>query len=270
MSRKDDRFRQRYGPWALVAGASEGLGAEFARQIAARGVHLVLVARRPEPLADRARALSAEFGVEAVPVSLDLSASDVWERLAPALADRDVGLLVYNAAASLIGPFLDQALADQLRIVATNCRTPLVLTHELGRRMAARRRGGIVLVTSMAGRQGAPHVVAYGASKAFQLVLGEGLWEELGAHGVDVLAACAGATRTPAYLATNPDEAGLFKPKAMPVEPVVAEALAALGRTPSTVTGRFNRFAAFVLGRVLPRSAAVRAMGRGARALYDR
>ena len=131
MSGRDDRFVERYGPWAVVAGASEGLGAEFARQVAARGLNVALVARRAAPLLEHARALTADYGVETIPVSLDLAEDDVWERLAAALGDRPVGLLVYNAAASLIGPFLEQYLEDKLRIIATNCRTTLATPPRL-------------------------------------------------------------------------------------------------------------------------------------------
>jgi len=265
----DERFRAKYGPWAIVAGASEGLGAEFARQLAARGLHVALVARRPEPLRERADALAREHGVETLAVPLDLAGSDVWPRLAEAIGRRDVGLLVYNAAASLVGPFLGQRLEDKLRVVDTNCRTPIVLCHELGQRLAARGRGGVLLVTSLAGRQGTALVAAYGASKAFQLVLGEALWDELRANGVDVVAACAGATDTPGYQASQP-RAGTFASGKMAPEAVVREALAALGRGPSMVAGHANRATAFLLGRLLPRAAAVRLMGRGTRALYER
>lgn len=269
MTNRDAEFRARYGPWAVIAGASEGLGAEFAAQLAARGLHLVLVARREGPLRERAAALALAHGVETLALPLDLAAPDVWPQLAAALGDREVGLLVYNAAASLIGPFVEQDLAAKLRILDTNCRTPLVLCHELGRRLAARGRGGILLMTSMAGRQGTALVATYAATKAFQLVLGEALWDELRAAGVDVVAPCAGATSTPAYLSTNP-RAGTFASRAMPPGPVVTEALAALGRGPSAVTGRANRATAFVLGRVLPRALAVRLMGWGTRSLYAR
>jgi hypothetical protein len=265
--RDDARFRAKYGPWAVVAGASEGLGAEFARQLAARGLHVALVARRPQPLQERAAALATVYGVETLPIPLDLAAPDVWPRLCAALGDRDVGLLVYNAAASLVGPFLGQPLEDKLRIVDTNCRTPIVLCHALGERLAARGRGGLLLVTSLAGRQGTALVATYGASKGFQLVLGEALWDELRESGVDVVAACAGATDTPGYQASRP-RPGTFASRAMAPEPVVREALAALGRGPSMVAGRANRATAFLLGRLLPRAAAVRLMGRGTRALY--
>ena len=104
----------------------------------------------------------------------------------------------------MVGRFLDQSLDDKLRILDVNCRGPLILTHELGTAMAARRRGGILLMSSLAGFQGSPLVATYAATKAFNTVFAEGLWYELRREGVDVMACCAGATRTPAYEASKP------------------------------------------------------------------
>jgi short-subunit dehydrogenase len=262
---KPAEFRARYGPWALVAGASEGLGAEFARQLAARGLNVLLLARRGELLEQLAAELRAASGVEVVTASVDLGAPDLAARLHELVAGREVGLGVYNAAFSLIGPFLDQDLADKLRIVDVNCRGPLILAHELGTRMAARGRGGLVLMSSLAGTQGSPLVATYAASKAFNLVLAEGLWDELGARGVDVLACRAGATRTPNFVASKPRTAGA---PVMEVAPVVREALAALGHAPSLVPGWVNRMAAFFMGRILPRRTAIRIMSNATRKMY--
>jgi uncharacterized protein len=257
-------FKQQYGKWALVAGASEGLGAEFARQLAARGLHIVLVARRAELLTQLAEELRGT-GVEVLTVALDLGAPDLEQRLRAATRDLEVGLVVYNAAYSLIGAFVEQDLETKLRVLDVNCRGPLVVAHTFGLPMAERGRGGIILMSSLAGTQGSPHVATYAASKAFNLVLGEGLWDELGQCGVDVLTCRAGATRTPNYVASKPRAAGgpVMEPAA-----VAAEALAALGRTPSMVPGWANRAAAFFMGRLLPRRAAIRIMGNATRKMY--
>jgi hypothetical protein len=265
----DSRFRTRYGRWALVAGGSEGLGAEFGRQLAARGLDVVLVAEAAEPLETHARALAAEYGVEARPVVVDLSQPDAADRLRDATRGLEVGLLVCNAASALLGPFLDQDVGAQLAMIDLNCRAPLLLVQAFVRPMVERGRGGIVLLSSMSAFQGAPLIAVYAATKAFDLVLGEALWDELRDHGVDVLALCPGATRTPGWRRSRPrDTGGLVRP--MEVEPVVADALAALGRRPSAVAGRGNRIAAGILGRLLPRSAAVRTVGRAMRRTYPR
>jgi short-subunit dehydrogenase len=176
-----------------------------------------------------------------------------------------VGLLVYDAAASAIGPFLDRPLAAHLQVLDVNCRGPLVLGHLLGGAMARRGRGGILFMASLAGGQGNPWLASYAASKAFEIVLAEGLWAELHARGVDVLACRAGATRTPAYEATRPRAAvPLMSPEA-----VAASALGALGHGPTVVSGALNRLAALLFERLLPRRMAIHVMERATRRLYE-
>jgi hypothetical protein len=258
-------WQARYGPWAVVAGASVGLGEAFARCLAERDLNLLLIARRPDVLEQLATDLRARHGVEVRTLVADLGQPDLRAVLENAVAGLTVGLLVYNAAYSVIGPFVDHSLDEQLRVLDVNCRGPLVLSHLLGKAMAERGRGGIVLMTSMAGSQGGPWLASYAASKAFNLVLAEGLWDELGERGVHVVACRAGATRTPGYAASRP------RPSRVPLlEPnhVARVALGALGRKPSVVPGAFYRFSAFVMNRLLPRRVAVRIMGRATRRLY--
>jgi hypothetical protein len=245
-------FTARYGPWAVVAGASEGLGAAFAAALAARGVNLVLVARRESALDEVKRALQP-CGVEVRCLPLDLGRSDAAQVVEAATATLDVGLLVYNAALSPGGPFLDLPLEEQQRAIDVNVRGPLALSHGVGRRLAARGRGGLVLLSSLTAFQGSPLLATYGATKAFNLSLAEALWSELGPLGVDVLAVCAGATRTPGYLRRTPSGApGELEPRA-----VAEEALDSLARGPLLIPGRFNRFASFLLRRLLPRRVAI-------------
>lgn len=258
-------FRDRYGPWALVAGASAGLGEAFAQALAARGLSLLLLARRREALERVAGALRAAHGVEVRVAAADLGRDDVLRTVAELAGDREVGLLVYNAAHSVIGPFLDRPLEEQLRVVDVNCRGPLLLAHALGGPMARRGRGGIVLMSSLSGSQGNPWLASYAASKAFGLVLAEGLWAELRGRGVDVLACRAGATRTPGLAASRPKRS---VPMQSPDE-VAARALAALGRGPTAVSGGLNRLAAFAFGRLLPRRTSIRIMERATRRLYE-
>lgn len=259
-----ERFRARYGPWALIAGGSEGIGEAFALGAAARGLNLVLIARRPATLEEVATRIRAAHGVEVRTEALDLAAPDLAARLDRLGDELELGLVVYNAASSVIGPFLDQPLEDHLRVIDVNCRGPIVMSHVLGRKMIARGRGGIVLMTSLAATQGSPYIASYAASKAFDLVLGESLWHELRARGVDVLACRAGATRTPAYQKSKPDFSGPI----MEPGPVAEAALDDLGRGPSRVAGGLNRMAAFFMGRVMSRKQAVRTMGKATAKIY--
>jgi short-subunit dehydrogenase len=257
-------FKEKYGPWALVAGASVGLGAAFATELAARGLNLILLARGADALEALAERLRKTFSVEVRTVTADLGDVRAAARCAELAQEHEIGLLVYNAAYSKIGRFLDGTLEDHLRTIDVNCRGPVSLALALGKPMAARKRGGILLMSSLAGGQGTPLVATYGATKAFNLVLAESLWHELREHGVDVLACRAGATRTPAFEASQPQG----KTPMMDPEPVVRQALNALGGGPSMVPGALNRFVAFVFARFLPRRVAVSIMGNATRRLY--
>jgi short-subunit dehydrogenase len=259
----DEAFLRRYGSWAIVAGASEGLGAAWAEALAARGLNLVLFARRPEVLEATAVAIRARRGVEVRTQSFDLAGAGFGPELERLAGSLEVGFGVFNAAHAPRGQFLDLGLEDQLRSVDVNCRGPLTMAHVLGRRMAARGRGGLVFMSSLAAFQGTPFIATYGATKAFNLVLGEGLWFELRSRGVDVLACAAGATRTPGFVRASPrGEPGTIEPAQ-----VVEEALGRLGRAGVMVPGRFNRFASFLMRRVFPRATAVGILGNRTRNL---
>ena len=261
-------FADHYGPWALVAGASAGLGAEFAEQLAARGLNLVLVARRAGLLKTLAEGLSAKYGIVVRDIPQDLAESQAAERIAQATRDIEVGLLVYNAAFSAIGSFFQRSLDDHLLELSTNCRTPLALVHTLGQRMLARGRGGILLMSSLSARQGSPYIANYAATKAYNWILAEGLWEELRRQGVDVLVCCAGAISTPNYDASAPSRSSRLSGAASTPQTVVASALAGLGKGPEVVPGFGYRLSAFAMQHLLPRELAVRIMGNVLRGMY--
>ena len=251
-------FVQRYGPWAVVAGASEGLGAAFATGLAARGVNVLLLARRQAPMEALAQSLRERHRVEVKSAVVDLASPRLDAEVEAAVEQREIGLLVYNAGDSSVGPFLDWPAANHVRSIEVNCRGPVTLTHRFAAPMARRGRGGIILMTSLTGFQGSPYIAAYGATKAFNLSLAEALWFELGPQGVDVLGVCSGAIRTPNMLKASPDGApGMLEP-----EQVAEHALEQLGRGPTTIPGSFNRVVSFVLRRFLPRRTAVSIMGR--------
>ena len=260
-------FRARYGPWAVVAGASQGLGEAYAEQVAALGLNVVLIARREELLRALAERLAAAHGVETRVLVLDLAREGATAVVEAEVADLDVGLLIYNAALSVIGPFLDRPLEAHLGELAVNTRTPMALAYRLGRRMRSRGHGGIILMSSLASAQGSPLTANYAATKAYNMVLAEGLWDELRRQGVDVLACVAGATSTPNYTASAP-RSGTAGSATLTPQAVAAEALAALGRQPSVIPGRANRLSALVMRRLLPRRTAVAIMGRVLRGMY--
>jgi short-subunit dehydrogenase len=193
-------FAARYGPWALVAGASEGTGAEFARQLAQAGLNLILVARREGPLEALADTLRAEHGIDCVAASIDLAREDAADALMVLADGRDVGLLVLNAGADSNGAlFLDAPLESWDMLASRNVMTTMRALHRFGAPMCARGRGGLLVVGSGACYGGLPGIGVYAASKAFDLVLCEALWAELEPHGVDVLSYVIGRTDTPAH-----------------------------------------------------------------------
>jgi uncharacterized protein len=251
-------LKERYGRWAIVAGASEGLGAAFAEALAKHGMSLILIARRADVLEESAVQLRIRHGVEVVCLSLDLASSTLVGSLAEVIADRDIGVAVYNAAYSFNGELLEGSLDDALMVTDVNVRGPLRFIHAVAPAMVSKRRGALIIMSSIAGFTGTPTIATYAASKSFLTTLGEGLWAELKPRGVDVLVSCAGAIRTPNYLAFRKD--GKDAPGTMNPETVVAQTLAALGRGPVVIPGTVNKLATVFLRRLIPRRTAVSIM----------
>lgn len=244
-------FRNRYGAWALITGASSGIGAEFARQLAAEKLDLILVARRRDRLHELATALRAEHGIRVKIVPLDLAKPNFIAKLKKQTAKLNIGLLVNNAGFGITGEFVDNNLERELQMLDVNCRAALILAHTYGAQMVAHRRGGIIMVSSVVAFQGVPYMSHYAATKAYDLVLGEGLWYEMKRHGVDVLTLCPGGTTTEFAAVANTKPV----PGSMPVEPVVKEALEALGRKHYVTAGRKNKLTVFS-SRLAPRRVA--------------
>lgn len=267
---------ERYQGIAVVAGASEGIGAAFARRLAHAGFDLLLIARRPQPLEALAAEVHGSCGTGVETLRCDLGRHDAVDAVLEALRGRDVGLLVYNAAAAPVGGFLDRD-PDQLdALVAVNVRTPTLLVRRLfgepaggawgdaAPRGEVPRRRGVVLLSSMAGWQGAPMIASYAASKAYLRVLAEGLWDELGERGVDVLATVPGATATPGYERQSGRRRGIG---ILSPDLIALDALRALGRRPVSIPGALYRVSAFLMNRLAPRRLAIRAMGIAGRRL---
>jgi uncharacterized protein len=213
-----EQARAKYGPWAVIAGASEGTGAEYARQLAALGIHCLLVARRKEPLQQLAQELTDTHRVQTRVLSVDLSTADAAQRMKAAAADIEVGLYVSNAGADPTGQyFLDVPLEQSHRLININVRTVVDAVHAFAPPMKARGRGGIVLMSSGAALGGQPRVAIYSGTKAFELNFGESLWIELRKFGVDVLGVAAPAMDTPvlraALAARNLKPQGVYDPK---------------------------------------------------------
>jgi uncharacterized protein len=271
----DDDFAGRYGPWALVAGASEGIGAAYARAMARRGLNVVLLARRQSVLEDVAEGIRGETGVETRVAPVDLSGEHAVARTVEATSGIDVGMLMYCAGADPnYQPFLDNPIEVALSMVKRNCVVPMALCHHFAGPMVARGKGGIVLVSSGAGLAGGPNMVAYGATKAFDIVMAEALWTEVHERGVDVLGLVLGVTDTPALrrlLAQRgviQEDDGAPIPGAVTAEDTVDEAIANLSNGPTWFVGEQMRQGARQLG-AMDRNDAVRLLVQSAGGIMD-
>ena len=258
-------FAEKYGPWALVTGASKGIGTEFARQLAALGLNIVLLASHGDALRAIAAELTRDYGVDTRVVTIDLGRVDVLEQVARRTDDIDVGLLVSNAATSTVGPFLAQSVDYVTYQLDVNARAALMLTHHFATRMAQRGSGGVILMSSGSALHGTPFSANYAGTKAYNLILAESLWYEMQPLGIDVLGFMAGATRTPGWQANRPRS--LWSVPVMDAEPTVNWALWSLGRRPSVAAGRLNRFG-YALMSLMTRARAVKLLGGSMKKMF--
>jgi short-subunit dehydrogenase len=261
-------LKQKYGSTAMVAGASEGIGAAFATCLAAEGMDLVLIARRLQPLQQLADLLENKYKINVICISCDLSGINATQQIVKALNGREISLLIYNAALSYIGPFIKNSAENHSQAAQVNMITPLNMVYLFGEKMLTKGKGAVVLMTSMAGLQGSGYLSVYAATKAFNRILAESLWYEWRDSGVDVIACCPGSTATPGFKNTHPEKTGFFTPRVLDPEEVPRECFKKLGKQPSYITGRGNRLASFIMQKILPRKMAVKIMGDTTRKMY--
>ncbi len=246
--------KERYGPWAIVTGASQGIGEGFARELAERGYHLALVSRSAERLAELARELRDAFDIETRVVPADLASPGAARAVAEAVDDLDVGLLISNAGAAHMGGFLQNRQTDLRADLQLNAVSHMELAHAIASRLRVReRRGGILFVSSTACLQPVALGANYSGSKAFLYNLGESLHRELGDLGIDVTVLLPGPTDTRGLRDQSDVALAELPMPAMSARAVVREGLRALARRkPSHVAGAMNRWS----GRVMPRRVA--------------
>jgi short-subunit dehydrogenase len=251
----DQRF---FGPWAVVTGASSGIGKALSHHLAASGLNVVLVARRLQQLEEVGRDLVKQFGVEYRAVRADLTDESFMEKIEAATSALDIGLVVGNAGFATPGEFLTIDRAELLRCVRLKVIANVTLAHHFGRRLATRGRGGLLLVSSVGGLAGVPYVANTAAVEAYVLNLGEGLHVELKRQGIHMTVLMPGptATESMAKMGIDPSEMPM---KPMSAEQCAAEGLEALQANRAThIAGRMNR----VLSRLMPRSVATSLMGK--------
>lgn len=249
------RLKAQYGSWAVVTGASSGIGHEMALKLAESGLNLVLVARRQAVLEQMSHDLSDHYGIEVRSVVQDLAVESSLEALAVQTHDLDVGLLVVAAGFGTSGAFLNSQLEQEIEMLNVNCRSLLGLTWHFSRRFAKQRRGGIVLMSSIVGFQGTPFAAHYAATKAYVQTLAEALYVELAPLGVDVIASAPGPTNS-----GFADRARMKMDKALSAAEVAQGTLQALGRKSTVLPGLLSKLLTYSLVP-LPRWARVQIMG---------
>ena len=234
-----NEFIDKYGEWAMITGASKGIGLEFSRQIAAKGLNVVLVARSENSLKQLASSIKSDYAVKTRVVAVDLTEADGIVQLFETTGDLDIGLLVNNAGREDSGPFLQIPTDDAIKTIDLNIKVPLQLTRHFTAKMQARRKGGILIMSSIVAFQGVPNIANYAASKAWDLVFAEGIAAELEPSGIDVLSVNPGFTKS----GLSPD----INFEGLPIKPmsaavVVKTALEDLGKSRVSVPGWVNKF----------------------------
>lgn len=258
-------LRDKYGNWALITGASSGIGEEFARRLAVEGFNLVIVARRKERLENLKQELEAKYNIEILISAVDLLSENYLQELIEIVGERQIGLLVNNAGFGYRGQFVNADSKNDENMIKLNCIVPTVLTHHFVKTMVANNKGGIIFLASVVAFQSTPTTTTYAATKVFNAFLSEGLWYELKKYNIDVLSLNPGGTKTEFQKVAN----STTGPIPRTTKQVVDTALKALGKKPSVVDGLYNKVLA-VSSRLVPRRVAVTVAGKISEMFYKK
>jgi short-subunit dehydrogenase len=251
---RNTHLKSQYGPWAVITGASEGIGRQIAVQLAEIGLNLVLVARRQTILEDLAADLHTKYDVETQVFAADLAQPQALQNVIAVTEALDVGLFVAAAGFGTSGAFISSSLDSELSMLDVNCRAVVTMSHHYGKRFADQRRGGIILFSSLVAFQGVPNSAHYAATKAFIQSFAEGLSHELAQSGVDVLASAPGPVDSGFAARANMQMGAALTPEA-----VARDTLNALGRKRNVRPGFLSKFLIGSL-QTMPRQWRVRAM----------
>ena len=246
-----DRLKTKYGPWAVVTGASSGIGMELAERLAESGLNLVINARNGEQLAAIATRLTATYGITIKSVAADLGSQVAVDQFIAATNGLAVGLFVASAGFGTSGSFLEADITEEIAMLRVNCEALLVLTHHFSQRFVGQKRGGIILMSSLVGFQGVPFAAHYAATKAYVQSLAEALAVELKPYDVDVLAAAPGPVESGFGQRANMQMSMSLTPAQVGI-PI----LKALGRQSTVLPGLLTKFLVGSL-RTVPRWAKV-------------
>lgn len=256
-------LKKKYGNWALITGASSGIGKAFSKYLAGLGMDLILVARNEKKLENLGKELKNKYNIDCLSIPLDLTKENFIEELNESVGSREVGILINNAGYGSSGNFTEIDTRHEIDMVKLNCLAPIILTHHFSKQMLERKKGAIIFLGSVAGLTPIPMMATYSATKAFNEFMGSSLWYELKQHNIDVLSLNPGGTKTGFQRIANTTTGPFVR---LP-EDVVHTAFKALGKKPSVVDGYPNKVTAF-LSKLFSKKLVVSISGRVANKLY--
>lgn len=260
-------FKNKYGPWALITGASSGIGEAFASLLAVEGLNLVLAARRKDRLVALAQKLETQFNIEIRTVEVDLLNQNFLDSIKQVTDDLQIGLLINNAGQLILNSYMETSMKEESKMIDLNIKTPAILTHHFTEKMIRRGKGGIINVASVLAYMGVPFSAAYAATKAYELVKSEGLWYELKKHGVDVLSLNPGLTKSEM---TNNYDFSHMPMKLMNPPAVANTAIKALGKKSQVTPGRMNKMLVFMSKHFMSRDMNTKMFGMLMGKTYDK
>ena len=243
-------FLNKYGSWAIITGASSGIGVEFAKQIAALGLNTVLVARRKARLEALAKELESQYKIKTLCVECDVAEDGFQNIILDATKDLEVGLMVNNAGINCEGQFFRGDLNRNMQMIQVNMKAPFVLAYEYGKKFVEQKRGGIIFTSSISAFNAHPYLSHYAATKAYILSLAESMNYEFKDKNVDVIALCPGMTKS--EMTKGMKDSMIL----MEAKPVVESALQELGKSAVIIPGIVNKVQSFINSRMLGRISA--------------
>jgi uncharacterized protein len=260
-------FVKRYGDWALIAGAAEGLGAAFTEKVAAMKINVIMADIQGTSMKDLAMKVEKAHGIKTIQIEVDLAEEDAWMKCLKAVENLDCRLMIYLPAFSPVKLFTDTTPAEVDRYIDLNCRTPIKMVLEFGKRVMNKEGSGIILMSSLAGLIGPQYTAPYAGTKAFTNIFGEALHHEFKRYKSDVLVCCAGPVSTITYWSSKPAQK---KTDSNILDPfVVAEyALKNLGKKAICIPGWRNRVSFYLLNHILPRKTSSFLVNKAMKKLY--
>lgn len=254
---------EKYGKWALITGASSGIGEEFARKFSELGFNLIILARRFDRLQNLKTELEQKNNIEVIPLEVDLANESFIDKLIPIISQKEIGILVNNAGFGYRKDFINSDVETDVKMIKVNCIATTILTHHVLPQMIDRKKGALIFLGSLVAFQPTPTTAVYAATKAFDAFFGDALWYELKKYNIDVVTINPGGTETEFHKVAK----STIGPFPRTSQQVVESTLKALGKKPSAIDGFFNKILAFS-SRIISRKLTITLAGKISENLY--